>query len=580
MSQSPILPESAPFTPEQRTWLNGYLAALYATPATPEAVAPSGPPITIFWGSQSGNAEGLAEAFGEQLQGRGFKPSVLSMEDFSSVDLTSLEHLLVISSTWGEGDPPDNAVEFWEYLSSDEVPQLPNLKFSVLGLGDTNYLDFCAMGKLFDARLEALGANRFAQRGDCDVDFEESAEAWFSGVLANLGNVETASPTPTEAGNVAVAESWSKNQPFPARLTRNLALNGPASARDTRHFEIALGDSGLEYEVGDVLGVFAKNCPELVQDLLAVLGLDGDDEVPDPDGNSVSLRLALQDHYSITTPARKFLTAFATRTKSDKLAGLLQPEAKQELADYLWGREMIDLLQEFPDHGFTASEFVAVLGKLTPRLYSIASSPKAHPGEVHLTVARVAYESHGRARKGVASTWLSDRVAPEDEVPVFFQVAKHFKLPSDPATDVIMVGPGTGIAPFRAFLEERQAIDAPGKNWLFFGNPHRETDFLYEDQLSEMSKEGVLNRLDTAWSRDQAEKIYVQDLMQQNAALLWEWIEGGAHFYVCGDAKRMAKDVDAALHAAIAVQGGHGEEGAAEYVSRMKKEKRYQRDVY
>jgi len=377
-----------------------------------------------------------------------------------------------------------------------------------------------------------------------------------------------------------MAEPYSKKNPFPSPLLVHKRLNGEGSAKDTRHFELGLEGSGLEYLCGDSLGVFPQNCPEYVEELLKTLGCDGEEAVAAPDGTETSLRQAMEKFYNITIPSKKFLVEFSERANDFMLQNLLRPEMKQDLQKYLYGREIIDLFTEFPEVKYTAQEFVEKLGKLLPRLYSIASSPKAHEGEVHLTIARVEYESFGRSRKGVCSTYLSDRVADGATVDVFVHPAKGFKPPVDDSAPMIMVGPGTGIAPFRAFLEERQVTGASGKNWLFFGNPNKATDFFYEEDFTKMQEEGVLTKFDIAWSRDQAEKVYVQHKIQENAAEIWKWLDEGGHFYVCGDAVKMAGDVDVALHDLIQKHGGLSEEGAIDYVKEMKKDKRYQRDVY
>ncbi|MBX9742799.1 MAG: sulfite reductase subunit alpha [Chthoniobacterales bacterium] len=374
---------------------------------------------------------------------------------------------------------------------------------------------------------------------------------------------------------------YSRKNPFPATLRTNQKLTHPTSAKDTRHYEVSLADSGLIYEVGDSLGVFPVNDPTLVEELLEVLGFQGSELVPDPNGEQRPIREALLRHYAITEPSKQLLAAIAERDLSAAhLAMLPAPESKEHLEKYLWGREVIDPLLDHPAARFTPEEFVKLLRKLQPRLYSIASSPKVHPQEIHLTVATVQYESLGRQRKGVCSTFLAHRVTEEIPVSVFIHSAKHFRLPEDHSRDIIMVGPGTGIAPFRAFLHDRRASGASGKHWLFFGDQRSETDFLYREELKAFQKEGTLHRLDTAFSRDQTEKIYVQHRMRENAKELYTWLEEGAYFYVCGDASRMAKDVEQMLHEVVAKQGGHSAEAAAAYVEALKKEKRYRKDVY
>ncbi len=376
---------------------------------------------------------------------------------------------------------------------------------------------------------------------------------------------------------------YSRKNPYPASITLNQSLTGEGSGKDTRHFEIDLGDSGVTYEVGDSLGVFASNDPELVEAILANRGFSGDEQVLTTDGVATSLRKALTHNFVITEPAKQILQALAEKDPSAAfITELLEPASKPKLDDFLWGRDILDLLEEFPAAQFTAEEFVKVLRKLQPRLYSIASSQKAVGTAVHLTVAIVRYtpKDKPRMRKGVCSTFLAERAAEPGSLPVFTHTAKHFRVPEDPSQAVIMVGPGTGIAPFRAFLQERKATGATGKNWLFFGDQHAATDFLYQSEFEAAQADGILHRFDTAFSRDQEFKIYVQHRMLENAKDLYEWLENGAIFYVCGDAQRMAKDVDLALHQIVEQAGGKTPEQAKEYVDALKKEKRYRKDVY
>ncbi len=594
MNPIPFIPDNAPFTPEQRLWLNGYLAGLFTnagnTPAVSAAPAEPKPPLLLLFGSQTGTAEGVAKKTAKAAEARGFAPRMVCLDRFESVDLAKEERVLVITSTYGDGEPPDNAQGFWNWLSSDTAPRLEHTQFSVLALGDTNYPAFCEFGKKCDARLEALGARRMAPRVDCDVDYETPASAWTDGVFTALGGEidvtqrrkdakEDAAAASDLCASAPLREPYSRKNPFPARLIANRLLNTEGSGKEVRHFEISLADSGLEYEVGDALGVIPINCDELVTDVLAALGCDGEEAVKLSDGAETSLRLALAQHYDITRPSGDLLKAAAERgAAGGELASLLDPARRDDLKKWLWGREVIDVITGLPTK-FSPAEFIALLKKLQPRLYSISSSPKAHAGEVHLTVGAVRYDSHGRVRKGVCSTFLADR-ATDAPVPVFVQPSHGFKLPADTNVPIIMVGPGTGIAPFRAFLQERRATNAPGKNWLFFGDQKRASDFLYRDQLEAWLADGHLTRLDLAFSRDQAEKIYVQQRMIEAGAELWSWLQSGAHFYVCGDASRMAKDVDAALHTIAETAGGLSKDAAAEYVGKLKSEKRYQRDVY
>ena len=601
MAGIPYIPSSAPFTPEQRAWLNGYLAGLFAdanlgepgaTSRSPSAPAKPADPLLVLYGSQSGSAEGLAKKFAKEAATKGFAPRVMELNAAAKLDLTQEARAVIITSTWGDGEPPDNATEFWSHISAEAAPKLANLNYSVLALGDKNYSEFCGAGKKFDERLETLGAKRIHPRVDCDLDYEALAKGWMDSVWPALIATSTGSESvasepanspngPSPAADSPIASTtYSRTNPFPARLITNRKLTGVDSGKDTRHFEISLQDSGLTYEVGDALGVMPQNCPALVDEIIRALGCDGEEGVTEPSGKETSLRSALLRNYQITKPGSSLLQLIADKAGDEELKSLLEPSRKADLDKFLYGREVIDVLLRCGAAKFAPKEFVGLLAKLQPRLYSISSSPKAHPGEVHLTIAAVRYESHGRARKGVCSTFLADRVEADTPVPVFVQTSHGFRIPADGSKPIIMIGPGTGIAPFRAFLEERRAIGATGKNWLFFGDQKAACDFLYREQLEGMLAEDLLTRLDTAFSRDQAEKIYVQTRMLEQAAELWRWLEDGAHLYVCGDAKRMAKDVDAALHEIIQNAGGKTADEAKAYVAKLKSDKRYQRDVY
>ncbi len=592
MTQIPFIPETAPFTNEQRAWLNGFLAGLLS-PSPPGqplpgqrngVLQPPGEPLLVLYGSQTGTAEGLAKKLAKEAQSRGFGPKILPLNDCEPTTLAQAPKAVIISSTWGDGDPPDNAVKFWSWLGAENAPRLEKLQYAVLGLGDRNYSDFCGASKKFDARLEALGAKRLIPRGECDVEYEAAAKGWVDGLwekLGDAGQASSLSPSASVNGsskNGHATLAFSKSNPFPARLIKNVLLNKPGSAKEVRHYELDLNGSGLTYEAGDALGVMPMNCSELVNHLLDLLNCKGDETVKVGD-LTASLREALARQFDITKPSRELLAAVARIVPDSELAPLLAPERTADLKQWLWGREVIDILQLLPAP-MTPAELLPWLRKMSPRLYSIASSPKAHPGEVHLTVSAVRYESFGRGRKGVASTFLADRVGDSDYVKVYVQPSPGFKLPVSGDTPMILVGPGTGIAPFRAFLEERQTTGAKGKNWLFFGDQCRASDFLYGEQLTTWHKDGLLTRLDLAFSRDQAEKIYVQHRMLEQAAEIWSWLEAGAHFYVCGDASRMARDVDAALHTIIERAGGRSADDAKAYVGKLRDDKRYQRDVY
>ena len=564
------LPDDAPFSDEQKQWLKVFLEKQLAA-----AQPAQGRKITILWGSQTGNAENLAKKTGKALAKVGFTPNVVDMAAYDMAQLASEEHLLIITSTYGDGDPPDNAMDFHAWLLSDAAPKLENLKYSVLALGDTDYPDFCICGIEFDDRLTELGAEKIHERIDCDVDFDDNYALWRSGVLSALGSEAATS----ESEEHEAPQGYGKKNPFPSEILKNYNLNGEGSAKQTHHIELSLEGSELEYETGDALGVMSLNPPEVVDEILAGLPFNTKDEVPLPGGGEAPLRDALIAHYDIRKLTKAFLVQWQKRSGSPMLRAIVEADDKAAIDDFIWGRELIDLVLDHPADFADGDEFVSVLKKLQPRLYSIASSPKTHPGEVHLTVAVVRYHSHYRDRGGVCSTFLSDRS--EGLKPgVFVHTNKAFRLPENTDTDVIMVGPGTGIAPFRAFLEERQATGAKGRNWLFFGDQHVSSDFLYEKELSAMQENGTLARLDTAFSRDQKEKIYVQTRMKENGAELWSWLQNGASFYVCGDASRMAKDVDTALTEIAQEHGSMSYLQAVDFIKGLRKDKRYCRDVY
>jgi sulfite reductase (NADPH) flavoprotein alpha-component len=600
----PVLPDSAPFTAEQRAYLNGFFAGLFSRAPQPGTGNPaqessqSRPlaPLAVLFGSQTGNAENLAKRIAREAGKRGFAPMIHELAKYPVAQLAAEKHALVVTSTYGDGDPPDNAKTFWEWLSAGAAPRLAETRFSVCALGDSNYPKFCAFGRAVDERLEQLGARRIHPRADCDVDYEGPFQKWLNGSLASLLEATSSVNPPGNAAAGALLVSapdgradaaaheagpsaCGKNNPFPARLLVNRRLSGPASAKDVRHFEIALQGSELGYEVGDALGVWPRNDPALVVELLEALGASGEESVPGRDGQFVPLREALTDHYDITRIPKPLLEAFAARTQDALLKSVTAPSANGELTKFLWGRDILDLLRAHSSVRFAPAEFIALLRKLQPRLYSISSSPRAHPGEVHLTVSAVRFESLGRARQGVCSTFLADRVGPDTPVPVFVHENRSFRPPA-PDAPLIMIGPGTGIAPFRAFLEERRAVGAKGRNWLFFGDQRAASDYLYREELESFQKDGLLTRLDLAWSRDQSEKIYVQQRMLESAKELFAWLEEGASLYVCGDASRMARDVDAALHQVVQLAGGRSAEESAAYVAALRKGGRYQRDVY
>lgn len=608
-SQAELLNRLLPtLTESQQIWLGGYLSAMSlrgagAAPAAGEqpapaaaaqgtlpAAAPAAPPlsreVTVLFGSQTGNCQRLAASLSRKLEEQGFKVTVSAMNAFKPNTLKKVENLLILVSTHGEGEPPDNARAFHEFLHSKRAPQLESLRFSVLALGDTSYEFFCQTGKDFDERLEQLGGQRLSPRIDCDLDYDEPVADWFEQVLGALNGPQNAPQLADQA--VAAAEKadepqspYSRNHPFHAEVLENLNLNGRGSDRETRHLELSLAGSGLTFEPGDSLGVYPENHPQLVADIIAAAGWNPDETVPfNKKGEEGTLREALLRHYEITVLTKPLLEQAAKLSGAPGLQALLAPEAQQELKSYIQGRDLLDLITDFGPWNVPASSFVAILRKLPARLYSISSSYNANPEEVHFTVRAVRYESHGRDRYGVCSVHCAERVQPGDTLPVYIQSNPNFKLPANPDVPVIMIGPGTGVAPFRSFLEERGEQGAGGKTWLFYGDRHFVTDFLYQTDWQRMLKEGVLNKLDVAFSRDTEEKVYVQHRILEHSKELFAWLQEGAHVYVCGDEKHMAHDVHAALLTVIQEEAGLSPEGAAAYLENLQQEQRYQRDVY
>ncbi|MGD7036496.1 sulfite reductase subunit alpha [Alkalicoccus sp. WONF2802] len=581
MMKTPHIPLDAPYSDSQRAWLSGFFAGMH-TQMIQSAGSKSQADariIHILYGTQTGNSEALANDAAASAKAHGLKPIVKSMDEVELDALGKMEYLLIITSTYGEGEMPDNAQMLWEAISSDAAPSLQHMKYSVLALGDTSYDQFCQAGIEWDQRLAELGAERIYDRIDCDVDFEEPAELWISEVIPHMA--EGASTTIIVDSDAAMVEApkYSRKNPFPAKLLVNRLLTAPESSKETRHYEISIAGSDLSYEAGDALCVFPTNCPELVKNILQTINCSGEEEVP-VDGELMPLNEALRVHFEIKLPSKELIDEIARRSGDQELNTLLEENDKEKLTNYLWGRDILDLLLQSPDMDISAAEFIALLKPLQHRAYSISSSSKKHPDAVHLTVASVRYQSHDREHKGVCSTFLADLVDETTDVRCFFTPNKVFRVPEDNSLPMIMVGPGTGVAPFRAFLQEREVRQATGKNWLFFGDRNAATDFIYREELEAMQASGLLTRLDLAFSRDQQEKIYVQDRMREHGAELFAWLEQGGYFFVCGDAYRMAKDVDKALHDVIAEQGKMTEQQAVDYVNQLKKDKRYVRDVY
>ncbi len=578
--KAPFIPENAPYSDTQRAWLGGFFAGMHShmVHSAGSVNQANARTVHILYGTQTGNSESLATDTANAAKKHGLVPVVKSMDEVEISQLAQMNYLLIITSTYGEGAMPDNAEMLWDAANRDAAPRLDNVNYSVLALGDTSYDLFCQAGIDWDNRLQALGAKRVLDRTDCDVDFEAPAEKWISEVIPLMAEgAETVAVMPTEAQPAKSA--YNRKNPFPAKMRVNRIVTALDSSKETRHYEISIAGSGLSYEAGDALCVIPTNCPDLVADLCKALGCTGDEDEPVND-ELMKLSEALRTHFEIKLPSKEFIEEIAARSGDQELNSLLAAGDKDKLADYLWGRDILDLMRQFPGVEFSAAEFLALLKPLQHRAYSISSSGKKHPDSVHLTVASVRYDAHGRQHKGVCSTYLADLVGEETDVRIFFTPNNHFRVPSDNSLPMIMVGPGTGIAPFRAFLQEREFRKASGKNWLFFGDRNAATDFIYREEIETMQASGLLTRLDLAFSRDQEEKIYVQDRMKENGAELYAWLEQGGYFFVCGDAYRMAKDVDQALHDVIRVHGNKTLVEAAEYVNQLKKDKRYVRDVY
>ena len=559
----------------QRAWLSGFLAA-------PAAVAPANPVSTvkalILYGTESGNSEKLADRAAKEAKKKGIASTVKNMADLSPADLKKHANLLVLVSTWGDGEPPDGATKFYkEFMAGADL--LPDLRYAVCGLGDTSYEKFCQIGKDFDAKLESLGAKRIAAREDCDVDFEDSFTAWLDRSLTALAPGVSVVSEPTPAAAPTTSAFGLKN-PFPAEVLENIVLNGKGSAKETVHVELSLAGSGLSYEPGDALAVIPCNADDVVAALLQAAKLAGDESIETKASGKKALAEALREDLDITGLSRAVLTKLNEASPHPQLTALLEESAKEQLKNYNYGREIVDAISDFAPNGLPAQTLASLLRKLPPRLYSIASSPLAHPDEVHLTVAAVRYNSHGRDRKGVASCFLADNAPTGQSVKVYTHANKNFRLPENGDTPIIMVGPGTGIAPFRAFVEHRAELGQSGKSWLFFGDQHYLYDFLYQLEWQEHLKNGTLSRLDVAFSRDQPEKIYVQQRIAEKGRDLYDWLQNGAHFYVCGDASRMASDVHDALVSVYQMHGGLSHEAAEAELEALKKAKRYQRDVY
>lgn len=575
--------------PIQQAWVSGYLAASAqlagqglagAAPAQAAAAAS----LTILFGSQTGNARHVAEALAKQAQGKGISAKVVDMAEYKTSQLKNEQYLVIVTSTYGEGEPPENAIGLHNFLFSKKAPKLSGLKYAVLGLGDTSYEFFCKTAQDFDSRLAELGATSVQARADLDVDYQAQADGWSNEVIAKLEPELKAAAAPSAEvlawpgsdATAGAASQYSKQNPFAAELYTNQKITGRDSTKDVRHIEISLAGSGLNYQPGDALGVYFTNDEALVRELLLLTAIARDTPVT-IGSETLTIEQALTEQLELTQSYPAFVEKYAAATGNATLTELAADKAA--LRAYLNERQIIDIVREHPGL-LSAQQLADALRKQQPRLYSIASSQAEVEDEVHLTVAVVRYDAYGQPHLGGASGFLAERLAEGDKVKVFVEHNNNFRLPQSDDTPVIMIGPGTGIAPFRAFLQERDARGASGKNWLFFGNPHFTQDFLYQLELQNYLKRGVLSKLDVAFSRDQATKVYVQDKLRKHGAEVWQWLNDGAHLYICGDANRMAKDVQQALIEIVQQYGGKTAGEAQHYLDELRVAKRYQKDVY
>ncbi|MGA3045005.1 MAG: sulfite reductase flavoprotein subunit alpha [Terracidiphilus sp.] len=584
----PYIPDNAPFTPEQRAWLNGMLAGMFSsmpTLATSEAKASHR--IAVLYASQSGTAEGLARKLAKELKAQGHVPAVSTLVGYTPAALAAEKYALLIASTYGEGEAPDGVQPFYEELCLEHFPRYDKLSYAVFALGDRHYEQFCKFGIDLDTKLAALGANRICNRVECDVDVDEPFMQWKASLMPRLqeiGNghklIEPVLRPASTDPEPPPAMVFTRDNPVFAPVVDKKRLTHKESSKATLHLAFSIEGTGMTYEAGDACGVIPKNDLNLVAEILQCARFNGNEQVSCGKPETTTLHDALTHHRQITRLNCKILSDYAKLGQCTQLLDLLAPEHQAKLDSYTYDRGLIDLLLEFPGVIDDPADLVAMLPKLTPRLYSISSSPAAHAGEIHTTVAVVRFRAHNRERGGVCSTLFADRASLSDRLPIYIQPNKKFRLPKDSSAPIIMIGPGTGIAPFRGFLHERRAIGASGRNWLFFGERSASTDYLYREELEAMRADSHLTRLDTAFSRDQVRKIYVQDRMLEQAPTFWSWLEEGASVYVCGDASRMAKDVHSALRTIVAEQGGMTNDAAEEYVDSLKEQHRYHRDVY
>jgi len=568
-----------PFSYDQEAWISGFIAGMKQSASLSnnsliQEYNKNLINLDILFGTQTGNSEAIAEDMSKIANEAGFRAKVNSLDNITMDILGNMENVAIITSTYGEGEMPDNAQLFWDALSANTAPNLSNIKYSVLALGDTGYEEFCHAGKLIDTRFEQLGATRIQDRVDCDVDYEELSEKWTSSLIAKWKpEVEVIKEKSNDQSNL---KEYNRKNPYSAKLLSNRMLSGVNSNKEIMHYEIDLGDSGLKYEVGDSLSIFPTNKEDLVKKIIDRLGVEFDFV---PVGYENDIKTLLTEKFEILTPTKRLIEYIAKNTSDKKLKSIIDHNNNKELENYKWGMDVLDFMNINPNFKIDITDFLGLLKSLQHRTYSISSSLNKVKNEVHLTVSSVRWKRDTRNYNGVCSTFLADDCTPGDNIKVFFTPNKSFRLPDD-NKDIIMIGPGTGIAPFRAFLQEREYRNSSGKNWLFFGDQTKNDDFIYKNELQDFISSGVLNKLDLAFSRDQKNKIYVQNVMYENKNEFYNWLESGAYLYICGDANRMAKDVEDMIIKIIMECSNISFDAAFEYLNNLKREKRYLRDVY
>ena len=577
-----ILPKNykTPFSFDQESWMEGFITGLkHQSNSINNNIKEKNDSetlINILFGTQTGNSESVAEDLSNFALSNGFKTQINALDDIEMNNLSKMKNVAIITSTYGEGEMPDNAQLFWNALSSNTAPQLNNMNYSVLALGDTGYEEFCHAGKLLDTRLEQLGAKRIIKRIDCDVDFEDLAEKWINSVVPKFNpdkKLDVVNKDKTES----IVKSWSRKNPYEAIISYNTLLSGPNSNKEIIHYEIDLGDSGLKYEVGDSLSIIPRNKQLLVDQIIERLHTSKDFI---PSGHEIDIENLLKFKFEILTPTKRLIEYVEKIAEDSELSLILEKKDSKALDDFKWGMDVLDFMNLNPKVDFIVEKFLDLLKPLQHRTYSISSSINKYDNKVHLTISSVRWKNKKRDYNGVCSTYLADDCNEKEKIKIFFTPNKSFRLPEDKDKDIIMIGPGTGIAPFRAFLQEREVTNSSGKNWLFFGDQTRDNDFIYEDELKDMLNKNILTKLDLAFSRDQKEKLYVQHKIYENKKEFFSWIENGSIIYICGDATKMAKDVEDIILKIISEEKNCSFNDSIDYLNKLKKEKRYLRDVY